>query len=205
LLAGALMASALLAGPGRAEPSPPNWTAPSCIALVGSHAGVPAMAFGQFTLVGRDLANNPLSGVTAVLDLSACLDLELCADQLDADAIVNCAAKTVQKLTDANGQVTFTVLGGGNGSPATTLLNGGRIYGNGQLILSPTISAFDLDGSGGVGANDLSTWLGDFGSGQAYGRSDYDCSGTLGANDLSMWLGAYGSGTMAESCSASCP
>jgi len=172
---------------------------------VGSHGGVPAAAFGQIEIIGRDLPNNPLSGAACVLDLSNCLDLQICQDQLDPGAIVNCAAKTIQKLTDANGHVTFTVLGGGNGQPASTLLGGGRIYGNGQLVQMPTISTFDLDGMGGVGANDVSMWLGDFGTGQPFGRSDYDCSGNLGANDLSMWLGAFGSGTMTESCGASCP
>jgi hypothetical protein len=204
-LAGALIACALFAGPGRAEPSPPNWTTPSCITLVGSHGGVPATAYGQFTLTARDLANNPLVGVTTVLDLSACLDLEICADQLDPDAIVNCAAKTVTKLTGANGQVTFTVLGCGNGRPASTLLNGGRIYGDGVLVASPSVSTFDLDGSGGVNGNDMSLWLGDFFTGQVLRRSDYDCSGGVGANDLSMWFGAFGSGTMVESCASHCP
>ena len=48
------------------------------------------------------------------------------------------------------------------------------------LIGSPTVAAYDLDGASGVGANDLSAWLTDFGSGQPYGRSDFDCSGGVG-------------------------
>ena len=74
-----------------------------------------------------------------------------------------------------------------------------------MLIGSPSISAFDLDGGGGVGANDLSIWLTDFGSGNAYGRSDYDCSGDVGANDLSSWLTVFGSAGSAESCAGVCP
>jgi len=205
LLAGALVACALHAVRASAEPSAPNWTTPSCIPLVGSHGGVPATAFGQVEIIARDLANDPMVGVAVVVDLSNCLDLQLCADQLDPGAIVNCAAKTVRKLTDANGHVAFTILGGGSGQPASTLLNGGRIFGNGVLYQTPTISTFDLDGSGGVGANDLSAWLGDFGTGNPFGRSDYDCSGSIGANDLSIWLSAFGSGTMTESCGPSCP
>lgn len=195
-----VVASAAMAG----VPSETNSTKPACISMVGSVAGVPDAA-GQFTVIVRDLANNPLNGASVVIDLSNAGDLAICDDQLDVDALVNCAAKTVRKFTDVTGSVTFIVLGGSNGGGnASTLLNGGRIYANGTLIGSPTVSAFDLDGSSGVGANDLSAWLGDFGSGQNYGRSDYDCSGGIGANDLSLWLGAFGSGASAASCAVSC-
>ena len=197
-----LIASAAMAS----VPSAANSTAPACISLVGSLAGVPDAAAGQFTVIVRDLANNPLSGSSVVIDFSGCLDLAICQDQLDANALVNCGAKTTRKFTDALGSVTFTVLGGSNGGGnASTLLNGAKIFANGTLIKTPTASAFDLDNAGGVGANDLSAWLGDFGSGQNYGRSDYDCSGNIGANDLSLWLGEFGAGTSASSCAASCP
>jgi hypothetical protein len=198
--AGLLVASAAMA----AVPSEANSTTPACISLVGSVAGAPDAA-GTFTVIVRDLANNPLNNASVVIDLSNAADLAICDDQLDVDALVNCAAKTTRKFTDITGSVTFIVLGGSNGGGnASTLLNGGRIYANGTLIASPTVSAFDLDGSSGVGANDLSAWLGDFGSGQNYGRADYDCSGTIGANDLSLWLGAFGSGASAASCAVSC-
>jgi hypothetical protein len=183
-----------------------NSSSPACISLVGSNGVVPASDVGSFTVIIRDIANNPIVGANVVIDLSGALDVEICADQLDPGLVVNCAAKTVSHATDANGSVTFTILGGSNGAGnASTLLGGGKIFANGTLIQSPTISAYDLDGSGGVGANDFSAWLGDFGSGLPYGRSDYDCSGTVGVNDLSLWLKAFGSGTMSVSCGASCP
>jgi hypothetical protein len=202
MAAGLLVASAAMAG----VPSPGNSTTPDCITLVGSLAGVPDAAAGQFTVIVRDLANNPLNGASVVIDLSFANDLAICDDQLDANALVNCAAKTTRKFTDVTGSVTFTVLGGSNGAGnASTLLNGGRIFANGTLIKSPTVAAYDLDGSSGVGANDLSAWLTDFGTGNPYGRSDFDCSGGVGANDLSFWLTEFGAGTSAASCSVSCP
>lgn len=202
LLLGLATPSLALAG----LPPVSNSTVPSCISLVGSYGGVPATAAGGFVVIVRDLANNPIAGASVVIDLSGCADLSICADQLDPAATVNCAAKTVRKFTAADGSVHFTMLGGSNGAgSAVTLLNGGRIYANGILLGSPTVSAFDLDGSGGVGANDFSAWLGDFFTGNSYGRSDYDCSGNVGANDLSVWLGVFGSGTMAESCVSRCP
>ena len=198
-----------LASPSLTHASPPtavNTSAPSCISLVAAHVGVPAQAAGQFTVIVRDLANNPVAGAVVVIDLSIAPDLKLCADQLDPAATVDCAHKTVSKLTAADGSVQFTILGGSNGAGnAVTLLNNGRIFANGTLIQQPTVSAYDLDGSSGVGANDLSAWLTDFGSGQNFGRSDYDCSGSIGANDLSFWLTAFGSGAMSESCASHCP
>ncbi|MCE9628254.1 MAG: hypothetical protein K8R56_10115 [Candidatus Eisenbacteria bacterium] len=199
--AGVFITSAAMAG----VPSPGNSTVPACISLVGNAAGIPDAA-GTFSVTVRDLANNPLNGASVVIDLSGCTDLSICDDQLDAGALVNCAAKTTRKFTDALGAVSFTVLGGSNGGGnATTLLGGGKIYANGVLIGSPTASAYDLDGASGVGANDLSAWLGDFGSGNAFGRSDYDCSGGIGANDLSLWLGDFGSSASTTSCAVACP
>ena len=142
------------------------------------------------------------------VDLSGCHDLLLCADQLDPAVVVNCGARTATSLTAADGTVNFTLLGGSNGTGnAISLLGAGKIYLNGTLIASPTVSAFDLDGVNGVGINDLSVWLTDFGTSgnPAFGRSDFDCSGTVGINDFSVWLTAYGRGDQIQSCAATCP
>jgi len=203
-----LLLALAIAAPGVAwasPPSPANSTVPSCITLVGSSGGV-AAAVGQFTVVVKDLANNPIAGAVVSVDLLSCPDLHFCAEQLDPAAVVDCANKRVNKATDAAGSVTFTLLGGSNGAGnAVTLLNGGNVYENGTLIGRPTVSTFDLDGQSGVGANDLAAWLTDFGTGNNLGRSDYDCNNCLGANDLSLWLTAFGSGTMTQSYGASCP
>lgn len=200
--AGLLVASAAMAG----VPSPGNSTTPGCVTLVGNLAGVPDAAAGQFTVIVRDLANNPLNGASVVIDFSNCSDIAICDNQLDVNALVNCAAKTVRKFTDITGTVQFTCLGGSNGAGnAVTLLNGGRIYANGVLIASPTVAAYDLDGGSGVGANDLAALLTDFGTGNPYGRSDFDCSGAVGANDLSFWLTEFGTGLSGASCAVACP
>src|SRR5262249_40088438 len=129
--AGLLIASAAMAG----IPSPGNSTLPTCITLVGSLAGVPDNAAGGFTVVLRDLANNPLNGASVVIDISGCTDLSICDDQLDAGALVNCGAKTTRKFTNGAGSVSFTVLGGSNGAGnATTLLGGGKIFCNGTIM-----------------------------------------------------------------------
>ena len=201
-LAALCLASASIASP----PSGANSTAPTCISLVGHTGAAPARAIGEFTVIIRDLANTPMPGAEVSIDLSLCTDLRLAADQLDPAALVDCVLHKVTKFTAADGSVKFTVLGGSNGAGnATSLVGVGKIYWGRVLIGSPTVSAYDLDDASGLGANDLSAWLTDFGSGFQFGRCDYDCSGGIGANDLSFWLVAYGSGLMAESSTPDCP
>ena len=201
----ALLLLALAPASARATtPSPTNSTAPACITLVGSD-GTDASALGTFTVSHRDLANNVIVGAQIVVDLSNAPDVRLCAQQVAPGVIVDCPNGRATAITDANGVATFTLLGGSIGGTGISLQNGGRIYADGVLIKAPTVAAYDLDGQGGVGANDLSAWLGDFGTGNPYGRGDYDCSGGLGANDLSFWILAFGAGTQFVSCAASCP
>lgn len=197
---GALAASAAFAG----VPSPSTSTVPGCVTLVGSSVGVPDSLAGKFCVTVRDLASNPLNGSSVVIDISGHTDLKFCNNQLNANYIQNCAAGTVRGFTNATGVVCFTLLGSSQG-PAVTLGGGGKIYADGVLIGSPGVAAYDLDGASGVGANDLSAWLIDFGSGNAYGRSDYDCSGGVGANDLSLWLITFGAAASSQSCTGVCP
>jgi hypothetical protein len=181
----------------------------ACISLVGSSAGVPDAGAGQFTVNVRDLANVPMNNASVVIDLIGSTDLVLCNDQLDLAATVNCTFKTTRKFTDALGNVNFVVLGGSNGAGnATTLAGGVKVYANGTLIATLSASAFDLDngvGDQGVGANDLSAWVTDFGLALPFGRSDYDCDGAVGANDLSRWVTEFGLSTSTVSCAVSCP
>jgi hypothetical protein len=191
--AGCLIASVAAAG----VPSAANSTVPGWINAMGAKAGVPD-PHGQVTIVVRDLANNPLNGASVVIDLSGCADLNLCCDQLDAGTTVNCPAKTTRKFTDVTGTVQFILEGKSIGSGNAVELQGaGRVYANGTLIGSPTVPAFDLDGSSGVGINDLSVWLGDFGTlgNPAFGRADFDHNGAVGINDLSVWLTQFGFST----------
>ena len=126
----------------------------------------------------------------------------MCGDQLDPDAIVGCGSQSERKFTDETGHVSFVLLG-----RATSAPEGGsvRIYANGVDLAEIAPAVFDLDGSGGVGANDLSVWFTDFGSGLPHPRSDFDASGEVGANDMSEWLTVFGAGTSSATCLAACP
>ena len=183
-----------------------NSTVPTAIQLVGAQGTIADAAAGRFTIVLRNVANNPLNNALVALDFSECPDLELCTDQLDANATVFCAGKAVRKFTDTQGTVQFVVLGHSQGpADANMALERMKVFGNGALVGTPEVSAFDLDGVGGVGANDLSVWLSDFGSGLKPTRSDYDASGDIGAGDLSIWLGVFAAGGSTQSCASSCP
>jgi len=67
------------------------------------------------------------------------------------------------------------------------------------------VSYLDQDGSGGLGAGDLSVWQSDWVTGDPIGRSDYDGDGTLGPLDLSLWLTAWSSGKQTQSGTPYCP
>lgn len=189
-----------------AVPSAEKSTWPKSIRLVGSSAGAPDAAVGEFLVVVRDLAENPKNGASVVLDFSQNPSVVLCSDQLDAEALVNCEAKTVRKFTNVIGEVRFTILGKSVG-PASVVPPEmeATIYANGTRFGHPKVAIFDLDGTGGMGAGDLSAWFTDFGTGVFYARSDFDLNGRIGANDLSEWLDVWGAHGSTESCSASCP
>lgn len=200
---GLLVAAAAMAG----VPSPGNSTAPGFITIVDNSLGVPDTITGGFTVIVRDLANNPINGSSVVVDLSGCADLRLCSNQLNVNYTVNCATKTVRAFTNASGTVKFTVLGGSNNAAPSSGAGCAKIFADGVLLKSPTVAAPDLDGASGVGANDLSKWISDFGTLAYWGRSDYDGSGgpTLGANDLSVWIGIFGTLRNTASCASYCP
>ena len=187
------------------DPGPVNGTFPACVRLVGSDGVLAAQQLGAFEVVILDIASNPIPGAALRVDFSAIPELLIAADQLDPEAIVDCAGKSVTKIADANGRAVFCIIGASTGAgTGVTLLGGCKIFANDRLCAFPTANAFDLDGTLGVGAGDLAVFLSDFASGQPFGRSDYDCSGSLGASDLSIWLRAFASGTQLVSA-AVCP
>ena len=210
----ALMLSAALLSSGTArstharaadDPSPVNATIPAIVLLVANDgSGVPD-PIGTFSVIHRDLANNPIPNAVIRIDLSHAPELRLCSQQ-QAGLHVECApgVSYVEGRTDEQGTLTASLMGYGVGD-AVTGLNGCRIYADGTLLGSPTVAAFDLSGADGVGANDFSVWFGDFGTGNPHGRSDYDNSGSIGANDLSIWFNVFGRGLSAVGCGTSCP
>jgi hypothetical protein len=217
---GVLVAAAAMAG----VPSSENSTVPVGFRMVGHVSGVADAAAGAFTIVVRDLANNPIPGSSVVLDFASCSDLRICSNQFNAGSIVACAGKTIHRITDGTGTVVFTVVGGSiNNGQLPAGPNGGaanrcvKVFADGVRLNNPLSSianpgtqagAFDEDGASGVTSADLGSLLTDLGSGTAYHRSDYDFNGSVDSADLAELLTVLGLSASAESCeslSTYCP
>ncbi len=120
---------------------------------------------------------------------------------------MDCTAHTISAISDLNGQVRYRILGSAansGGSPGAGL-HCLRVFAEGILLTTlPTVQAYDQDGQGGLGPNDVSVLIADLFSGTYFGRSDYDCSQTLGSNDLSLWLTRFFAGGSTTSAPAVC-
>ena len=92
-------------------PSPADSDVPCQINLVGSTSGVPD-ARGQFTIVARDLAHNPLAGCSLAMDFSACgPDIRVGSVKMVAGSAAQCLGGLIYAVTDANGQATLVLTG----------------------------------------------------------------------------------------------
>ena len=196
-----------------AQPSPQTSVVPACIMLVGTNGAVPDPA-GTFTVTVNDVGNNPMPGVAVSIELINVNDARLCPNQ-PPGLTLTCTpfvTRRVCAITNGVGVATFIILGRGFG-PATSQGMLGEIWANqlgscvpggNVLLANVSVSILDLDGGGTVGANDFSTWLTDFSSGDPWSRSDFDCTGAVGANDLSIWLTLFGLGGSALTCGPGC-
>ena len=185
----------------------------TCIYVVG-HNGTVGDVAGEFCVTVRDLGNFPIENSTVVIDFSNC-DLQLCINQLDPSAIVDCVSQTVRKLTDVTGKACFRIigksrpeLGCGEQNPSPPPSNNFacvRIFADAVPVCSIYAPTFDLvndaDGSG-LGAGDLAAWLTIFFCPEAPNprRGDYVCDGVLGAGDLSRWLTIFFAGGSLLNC-----
>ena len=201
---GVLAASSAMA----AVPSPADSQVPCGLNLVGSTAGV-ADARGQFTIIVRDLAQNPIPGSSVVIDFNACaLDIRVCSLQPAGGVTASCpgAVGEINAVTDGAGTVVLRIVGGARnvgGSPAAGF-KCATVYADGVNLGTINVGAFDQNGGGGVNPTDLSLFLPDSFDGDFEGRSDYNCSNTVNPTDLSLLLGASLGGGSSTSCTAYC-
>jgi hypothetical protein len=194
-------------------PSAANSDVPCGIVLVGTLGGVPDAA-GEFTIIVRDQANNPIGNARVEIVMCDCVgsggeqDIRLCANQTDPDVTSmlcepQCKGGLVTANTDGAGQVTLTLTGAannlGSGDPAAPF-NCGSVYVEGVNLGSMNVAAYDENGAGGVNPADLSVWLSDSFSPLVEGRSDFNCTNTVNPADLSILLGASLNGGSQSSC-----
>ena len=190
-------------------PEPPNASVPCQIQFVGLSGGT-ADPSGDFSVVVRDLAQNPIAGATVVIDFNTCMDLRLASVQPHPGVIVDCMSGpvgTVQATTDATGTALFRIVGGARNTTGAVPGAGFKcagVYADGVFLGRVNVGAFDQNAVGGVNPTDVSLWLADLFSGAYFGRSDFDCSQSLTPVDLSWVLSVSINGLSGASAAAYC-
>jgi hypothetical protein len=202
IVLGASLAGAL---PARAVPSAALSSIPSHVVMVGRLAALADTGLGSFTIVVRDLTNNPVGHATVEFRVLNCEGARLAADPLQAGVTARCATHGYTAVTDVNGVVRMCLLGGGTIGSAPGAGACGQVYAAGVLLGFTSVAMFDLDGTGGININDVSLWLSDFGLNEPISRSDFDGDGAVDINDLSVWLEAWGRGTSDQGATSYCP
>jgi hypothetical protein len=176
-------------------------TFPCAITLVGLNShGIPDPA-GAFTMVCTDNCLNPIQNAAVMLDFSNCPDVSICSAGGSPGVTVDCPNRRVLGTTNASGQITVIVVGGGSGHQPCSAMPCLRVYVDSVLLSDginnplPIVSIMDEDGIGGIGAADLSRLISDSFSPTYCARSDFDhavsCVFAVGASDLSRWLTSF--------------
>jgi len=202
----ALGSALAFAAPAFAQPSAATSTLPCQIRLVGEFAGAPIPdPNGEFKIVVRDAASNPMPGLPVVLDFSGCMpDIQLDAPpgQNFPGMVVNCPVHQVMQITDATGTATFRIVG-----KAINPICGaspGAPFRCCQVIVpvSPAVSlgnltvvTLDYNGDNQVTPPDLSCLLTDFFANNLQARGDFNCDGHISVLDASAWVGLYFGGS----------
>ena len=186
-------------------PDPVNSDCPSsCIKVVGSD-GVVGDPVGEYCVTVRDFNNVPIENSSVVIDFSNC-DIQLCIDQKDPDALVDCISQTVRKLTNVNGVACFRVLGKRRNVECTPkATNCVEVFADGVFLCGLFAPAFDLineAGNVGVSGLDFSQFQHlFFDCGTYISAIDYNCNGVDDGNDFSQFLGVFFNGQSAVNCS----
>jgi hypothetical protein len=170
ILAFAALLTPAAFSPARAAlPSAALSTVPPC--FVGCPFGDIA-----FTVVVRDVANNPVASSTVVLDFSSCPEVSFCPAQEPGTTIVG---KTATRISDVVGSVTFHLHAGGLCPSATVKVTADAV----PLAFRPVVSA-DQDGNLTVDATDQSIATAKVGG--ADHSADFDCDGDVDSADLAI-------------------
>ena len=193
-----------------AVPSPADSEVPCGFNLVGTTAGV-ADPKGEFTVIVRDLAQNPIAGSSVVISFDGCTpDIRICSVQPVSGVTADCLSGPVGEIsavTDGAGTVTIRIVGGANNVASGTPAAGFKcatIYADGVNLGTMNIGAYDENGAGGVNPADISVWLPDNFDIDFEGRSDFNCSGTVNPADLSLLISAVLGGGSTASCGSYC-
>ncbi len=152
-----------------------------------------------YTIILRDCLNQPYAGLPVFLDFSLAGDIVL-SDTQEPGMVLDCAARRLHGVTDAQGRVTFVVRGAGaNSLPGGGIGPGGfgqvRVAASSTVVATVTAATPDQNGAGaggtvvnGVDPSDGSFMRYDvFNYPFTAGRSDLSGSGMVDPADLSVF------------------
>jgi len=137
-----------------------------------------------YDVVVRDVSNAPLAGVTVTLNYSVA-GMKVYNAQ-NAGTTVNCAAKSISRVTNGAGAVVFAPRTGKFNNSATV-----EVSANGVVLGNVKGRSTDIDGIGGQTAlGDFSLFSGVYGL--VNQETDFDVSGgPTGLGDFSIFSGEY--------------
>lgn len=157
-----------------AVPSAANSTVPTCLV---------ACPLGDitFSVVVRDLANNPVPNSAVVLDFSSCPTAFICTSPgMNPDPYtVNIAARTFLLISNASGIATFPLRVGGLCALTTV-----RVFADGVLLATRGLASPDQTGNGmvvGIIDTDFEVFAAKLGTNDP--TADFDCDGDVDAVD----------------------
>ena len=134
-----------------------------------------------FSVVVRDIANNPLAGASVVLDFSSCPEAFICTTPgMTPDPYtVFPESRLIRMFTDALGSTNFPLRVGGLCALATV-----SVFANGTLLATRGLASPDQDGNGvvvSVIGNDDPLYLPKVGTNDP--TADFDCDGDVDPDD----------------------
>lgn len=187
-----------------AQPSAGTSTVPEWIDLVGTRDGIPDAA-GEFSVVVRDAASNPVPSAVVRLLFAGCSDLRPSSVQPYPGVTVSCApwfgpaGEVVSAVADANGVARFVVVGSVWRRAPWSTHGCVEVRADPGNVLLGTASAavYDQDGIDGVNPNDIALTACDLFVIQSRPRSDYTHNGSS-LTPLAMSEARYWAGTSAE-------
>lgn len=155
-------------------------------AIGGSPAG--------FDVVVKDVNNAPLPGRTVTLDFSG-TPMKVFNAQ-NAGTTLNCAAKTISRVTNASGAVNFAsrVAKFDNANNVDVIADGVPLF----VVKGRSTDIDGLDGRTGLG--DFSTFSSAFLSAPATQQTDFDLNGNTGLGDFSIFSSEFLGGVIGTYC-----
>jgi hypothetical protein len=134
-----------------------------------------------FDVTVRDINSAPLSGVVVTLDFSA-TPMKVYNTQ-NAGTTVNCAAKTISRVTNGSGQVNFA-------SRVAKFDNstGVEVAAAGVVLANVRGRSTDIDGNDGTtGLGDFAVFGNNFQNNPAAIETDFDQNGSTGLGDFAIF------------------